>query len=425
MPAEGQLFAGDYRVVRPLSAGGMGAIYIVEQLSTGKQRALKVMHPALIADPDLRKRFEQEARIGARIESAHVVEVQAAGVDAATGVPWLVMELLAGEDLMTLVTRDGGLSPGRVHEIFEQLCHALASAHRAGIVHRDLKPENVFVGAGRHAGGRMEAKVLDFGIAKLAEESGTRSTAAMGSPAWMAPEQTERGVIDTRADVWALGLLAYWALTGRFFWKKIDQTWVHLAREIMIEPLPTATQRAAEQACAARVPPGFDAWFARCVARDPNARFANASEAWASLAQLLRDAPPAELAAATAPAMAPLQATVAAPTLARRPPPPPAPSPPAKRPVVLIGLVAVVALVVITGLAALVARTFATTDSPPRPTSSASVATAVVSVPAADSGGAPPSPALAPPKPQRPKGAAPTPRPACTCHAGDPLCDCL
>src|SRR5687768_13017299 len=102
---KGAVFAGDYRIVEPLNAGGMGAVYVVEQLSTSKQRALKVMHPQLVADPELRRRFEQEARVGSRIESEHVVDVQAAGVDPATGMPWLVMDLLRGEDLARRVAR--------------------------------------------------------------------------------------------------------------------------------------------------------------------------------------------------------------------------------------------------------------------------------------------------------------------------------
>src|ERR1043165_8340344 len=87
----GALFGGDYRVVRSLQQGGMGAVYVVQQLSTGRERALKLMHPRLVADPRLRKRFEQEARVGAQIDSAHVVEVVGAGVDGETGMPWLCM----------------------------------------------------------------------------------------------------------------------------------------------------------------------------------------------------------------------------------------------------------------------------------------------------------------------------------------------
>src|SRR5262245_28276486 len=143
--ANGSVFAKDYRVLQPLNEGGMGAVYVVEQQSTGSQRALKLMHPQFVQDPRSRQRFEQEARVGARIESEHVVQVLAAGVDDATGYPYIVMELLKGEDLSTMLQRRGAIPPSEVGQIFAQLCHALAAAHAAGVVHRDLKPENIFL----------------------------------------------------------------------------------------------------------------------------------------------------------------------------------------------------------------------------------------------------------------------------------------
>src|SRR3954447_19206779 len=136
--ANDTVFARDYRVLQPLAEGGMGAVYVVEQLSTGSRRALKLMHPQLVQDPRLRQRFEQEARVGARIESDHVVQVIAAGVDEETGYPFLVMELLKGEDLGAALAKRGAMSPEETRQIFAQLCHALAAAHVAGIVHRDL-----------------------------------------------------------------------------------------------------------------------------------------------------------------------------------------------------------------------------------------------------------------------------------------------
>jgi len=286
--APGSIFAGDYRVLGLLSAGGMGAVYVVEQLSTSKQRALKLMHPQLVADPTLRKRFELEAKIGARIDSEHVVEVQAAGVDAATGMPWLVMELLRGDDLAKTVERRGALPVAEVRAIFEQLCHAVGAAHAAGIVHRDLKPENIFLGQARRAGVSFTLKVLDFGIAKLAAEAGTKHTAAMGSPIWMSPEQTDRGAITPAADVWALGLIAFHLLTGRYFWRSMDAqhpTVTQLMREIVLDPIAPASARAAE--LRASLPIGFDAWFARCVVREPPLRFQDANAAWAELARVL------------------------------------------------------------------------------------------------------------------------------------------
>ncbi len=306
--APGAIFAGDFCVVSHLSAGGMGAVYVVEQLSTAKQRALKLMHPQLVADATMRKRFEQEARIGARIESEHVVEVQAAGIDATTQIPWLVMELLRGEDLGKTVERRGALPAAEVRAIFEQLCHAIGAAHAAGIIHRDLKPENIFLAQSKRAGAVSSmVKVLDFGIAKLAAEAGSTGTSAMGSPMWMSPEQTERGPVTPAADVWALGLMAFHLLTGIYYWRATDEdspTITQLLREILLEPLRSASVRAAERGVAALLPEGFDAWFARCVARDPAYRFRDATELLAALETVLSSGPPSAF-AATAQAMPP------------------------------------------------------------------------------------------------------------------------
>ncbi len=295
--APGTVFAGDYRIDRPIGQGGMGAIFAAEQLSTGKVRALKLMHPTLVTDEEHRRRFVQEARVGSRIASEHVVEVQAAGIDQATGTPYIVMELLEGETLQQRLRRGGTLSLGELKETFEQLCHAVAAAHAAGIVHRDLKPENVFLAnTKRAAGPSIAVKVLDFGIAKLVAEAGTRgTTGAMGSPLWMAPEQTETGTITPAADVWALGLIAYYSLTGTFFWKAARDsaaTVSQLFREIVLEDIPPASKRASEQKTDPLLPPGFDAWFAKCVARDPAARWRDGAECWRHMRVLFGEAAP-------------------------------------------------------------------------------------------------------------------------------------
>jgi serine/threonine protein kinase len=268
----------------------MGAIYVVEQVSTGKQRALKLMLPQLVADAALRKRFEQEARVGALIESEHVVEVVGAGVDAATHTPWIAMELLVGDDLSQVVAQRGSLGVPEVRSIFEQLCHAVGAAHRAGVVHRDLKPENIFLARSRRAGVEFTVKVLDFGIAKIVAEAKTSRTAPVGSPMWMAPEQTDGSMVIPATDVWALGLVAFHLLSGRYFWTAAngqDTTVPQLLREILFEPIPSASARIAQLQVGASLPPGFDDWFARCVARDPLARFQNADEALAPLRRVL------------------------------------------------------------------------------------------------------------------------------------------
>ena len=309
--AQGTALGGDFVVVRQLGRGGMGAVYVAEQRSTGKLRALKVMHGDIAPNEALQRRFEQEARIGSQIRSGHVVEVVAAGFDAPTGLPYLVMELLDGVDLRTHLRTRGPLDVAEVRALFEQLCHGMAAAHAAGIVHRDLKPENIFLARPNQAGSTASVvKVLDFGIAKLASEAATQATAAIGSPLWMAPEQTAPGPVTPAADVWALGLIAYELFTGEHFWRSAalpSATPMYLLREIVVEPIPPASQRGG-----GRLPEGFDAWFARCVARDPLARFANAGEAWAAMRHFLSpsghfgsaDAYPAGPAAELAPTVA-------------------------------------------------------------------------------------------------------------------------
>lgn len=285
----GDVFAGDFRIEAPLAMGGMGAVYVAEQLSTGRKRALKLMHPSLVENPRTRERFEQEARIGSRIASDHVVEVVAAGIDAASGSPWLAMELLDGETLTARVERAGPLPPAETLEVFRQLCHALGAAHSAGLVHRDIKPDNLYLAVPRREGVPFTLKILDFGIAKLNEDvrSTGGATGAVGSPMWMAPEQTSSTGVTSSTDVWALGLVAYFCLTGRSYWRAAtteDGTLQGLLKEICIDPIDPPSSRAPY------LPPGFDAWFSRCVARDPSRRFADASQALAALHPVLAGA---------------------------------------------------------------------------------------------------------------------------------------
>ena len=289
----GAIFARDFRVIRPLSAGGMGAVYVAEQLSTGKQRALKLMRPELVALPELRKRFEQEARLGSLIDSDHVVEVIGAGVDEASGMPWLAMELLSGRDLEAYAVQTGPCHPGTVALIFEQLCHALGAAHAKGVVHRDLKLENIFLATPRRADVPFTVKILDFGIAKVLAEAKTRITAAIGTPLWMSPEQSTAGApITPASDVWPLGLIAFRLLTGKVYWKAANvagASTIMLMRELLMDELSPASHRTAELG-GAPLPSGFDAWFAHCVERDPARRFADARVAFESLRPLLERA---------------------------------------------------------------------------------------------------------------------------------------
>ncbi len=266
----------------------MGSLYVVEQLSTGKRRALKLMRASAGNDEAARRRFAQEARVGALIESEHVVEVIAAGVHAETNTPWLAMELLEGEDLGSFLDRIGKLSPSATRLVFSQLCHGLTAAHAIPVVHRDLKPENIFLARSRVSQSRFLLKILDFGIAKVLV-AGSNTTGNMGTPLWMAPEQAaSRAQITPAADVWALGLIAFRMLSGKYFWKEAnieDGGGAPLMREILVDEIPLASARAAE--LEATLPIDMDAWFAKCTAREPTARYANADEAWQAFEPLL------------------------------------------------------------------------------------------------------------------------------------------
>ncbi len=284
----GQVIGGDFRIVRLLGEGGMGAVYVAEQMSTGAHRALKVMHPSVVGEPGLHERFVQEARVGSRIQSDHVVQVVAAGVDPQTGTPWLAMELLEGNELRQAVAARP-LTASETREIFAQLCHAVGAAHAAGVVHRDLKPENIFLARSRLSGQRFTVKVLDFGIAKILDMARTRMTSAMGSQYWMAPEQTQASDrVLPSTDVWALGLIAFYLLTGKLYWisANMDAASVAVLREILMDPIVPASQRSA-QLGGATLPQGFDAWFARCVHRDPAQRFPTATECDRALGPIL------------------------------------------------------------------------------------------------------------------------------------------
>ncbi len=216
---EGTVFAGRYRIVRCIAAGGMGAVYEVIHLETERRRALKVMLPHVLHSAELRERFKREARIAAHVESEFIVDVSDAGVDEPTQMPYLVMELLRGEELGQRLVRLGRLPPEEVVIYLRQLAIALDKTHQASIVHRDLKPENLFLTSNEE--GLPRIKILDFGIAKLVAENATHANAtrSLGTPLYMAPEQFLTRPITGAADIYALGLLTYTFLVGAPYWE--------------------------------------------------------------------------------------------------------------------------------------------------------------------------------------------------------------
>ncbi|WP_437595725.1 protein kinase [Sorangium sp. So ce590] len=285
---EGTIFAGRYRLVRRLAAGAMGAVYEARHLGTDRRWALKVMLSHIIERPELRRRFEIEARVTAHIESPFIVEVFDAGVDDATGVPFLVMELLRGEELGRCLRRVGRFSPEETLACLHQMALALDKTHRAGIVHRDLKPANVFLSV--RADGERRIKILDFGVAKIIAEStaGGGATQTVGTPLYMAPEQFRGRRVSAATDIYALGMMAYTFLVGEAYWvdeKKEEDNLVAFALSAAYGPVEPASARAAMKGVF--LPGGFDAWFAQATAVDPDRRFATATAAVRALGDAL------------------------------------------------------------------------------------------------------------------------------------------
>ncbi len=284
---DGAVFAGRYRILRCIATGGMGAVYEVLHLETERRRALKVMLPHVLQSDDLRERFKREAKVAAQIESDFIVDVFDAGVDEATKMPFLVMELLKGEELGKRLKRIGKLAPADVVAHMHQTALALDKTHRAAIVHRDLKPENLFLTDREEGPPRI--KVLDFGIAKIVAESATAgATQSIGTPLYMAPEQfNPASRLTGAADIYALGMVTFTLLAGKAYWAEEARggNIFALANVAMRGPSEPASVRAARRGVP--LPPAFDAWFAQITATDPAQRFPTATEAVRALGEAL------------------------------------------------------------------------------------------------------------------------------------------
>jgi serine/threonine-protein kinase len=208
----GSVIAGTYRILRSIGAGGMSEVFAAEHVRLGTHVAVKVVRPGGADPAAVLARFRREVRAIARLRSEHVVAVHDAG-ELANGTPYLVMELLDGEDLRRMLQREGALPVRRAVALVLQVCAALRAVHAAGLVHRDLKPENLFIS--RRASGEDWCKVLDFGVAKMDDSHSTVQGAVIGTVRYMAPEQLmDAGAADVRTDIHALGAILYECLAG-------------------------------------------------------------------------------------------------------------------------------------------------------------------------------------------------------------------
>ena len=203
-----RIVAGRYQIVRKIGSGGMGAVYLARQVNVGNQVAIKFLPAQLADDADLRRRFEREAALTLQVTHPGAAQLLDAGQDE-DGRLYLVFEFVEGDDLSTLLDRDGALAYDEAFAVTLKVAEALAYAHHKGVVHRDIKPENIRV---RRDLAGLHVKVLDFGIARVTDEAATRLTvegSGVGTPRYMAPEQITGGTIDARTDVYALGLVLF------------------------------------------------------------------------------------------------------------------------------------------------------------------------------------------------------------------------
>jgi len=219
-----------YEVAEAIGAGTVGIVYAARDLELGIDVAVKVMRDEYASSPEIVAQFAHEARISARMLSPHVVKVLGVAVTS-TGSPCIVYERLVGESLADRLDREGTLSLTETTDIVRQTAMALARVHNLGVVHRDVKPANIFLVA--VPGGRTLVKLLDFGIATEMDACGSTKNVLIGTPEYIAPEVLfGKQHIDTRADLYALGVVAFECLTGRcpFPGTTIDDVFLRLAR---------------------------------------------------------------------------------------------------------------------------------------------------------------------------------------------------
>lgn len=270
--AEGNVIRGKYRILSKVGQGGMGAVYKASHVTFEELRAIKVMNPELLGDALFVKRFKQEAVIARKLDHPNAVRVDDID-ESEDGLPFMVMEFIEGRSLKDLIEQQGPLPAQRVCSIIQQVASALNAAHGLGMVHRDIKPANIVL---IQTPNGEQAKVLDFGIAKIKEsrsgDSGMTLTGTgivIGTPQYMSPEQAlgKRGdQLDGRSDLYSLGVVMYQMLTGELPFKT-DTTMQLLLAHINTPPRPVL-----EAKPALNIPPALALVVMRCLEKDPAAR---------------------------------------------------------------------------------------------------------------------------------------------------------
>lgn len=278
--------ARDYRVLRRIGEGGMGDVYLAEQLRVGgRPVALKVLNRLYAKDPEMVERFRKEAAAAGRINHENIVKIYDSRVTG-DGQLYIAMEYVDGPGLQELIAQRQPLPLPLVADIAGQICGALDAVHRRGVVHRDIKPDNIMLEP--RGGGRYLARVLDFGIARLADRDTSRTAAGeiLGAADYMSPEQAAGGTaeVDERADIYSLGMVLYEMLTGRVAFKAGTWTGV-LYKQRHERPAPPSELRP-------DIPPALERVVLRALAKDPAERQQTAAELARELEEAVGQLPP-------------------------------------------------------------------------------------------------------------------------------------
>jgi len=281
-----RVLLGRYELLRLLGEGGMGKVYLARQLDLGRQVVIKVMHEHLLTDPQFQERFRQEMQFMANFQHPYAVALYDAAVDENVG-PCLIMEYVRGETLEVVRKRNGRLSPSRVGVLLGQLCEVLQAAHDLGIVHRDLKPANVLILSADTP--YEKVKVTDFGLAKLiprrkakdTHPTGQGSEFAVGTPAYISPEQARGEAADHRSDLYSLGVIVYELLTGRLPFERPSSMELFLAH--VHDPVPAMCGQGIW------IPPAVEEVVRACLAKRPEDRPGSAQELCRRYQRALRD----------------------------------------------------------------------------------------------------------------------------------------